>query len=83
MVSKKLTAIVGATCLAIGLTGGLLIGTYLSSPKKAYTVFDFNHDDTTDLVIEKKSGNEVRLYGSEFGDENNYSVYTPKPDAKK
>lgn len=55
-----------ATLVGVGcFVAGLLIGKIEYSPKRAYNIWDFNHDGIMDLVVEANNGNKITLYGSE------------------
>lgn len=78
---KKLTAIVIASCLTLGLGTGYLIGEARHSPKTAYVIWDFNRDGRADLTIEKSNGEKVNLYNIEKDEYNStypFKYYTVK-----
>ena len=77
MASKKLVALISVGCLATGL----LIGKAMCTPKRAYTIWDSNRDGVVDLVIEKRNGDKITLYGSELGD--HYKVYERESNVRK
>ncbi len=62
---NRLTAIIAASCLVLGLSTGYFMGKSVHSPNKAYALWDFNRDGRTDLTIEKKNGEKINLYNIE------------------
>lgn len=73
-----------ATLVGVGcFVAGLLIGKIEYSPKRAYNIWDFNHDKVMDLVIEQNNGNKITLYGSEVVLGEQYLVYEKEAYAKK